>query len=74
MNWVVQGTRPGLAFDVMDFSTRLHKGTVSNLLLATKSMKRACQLSSSTFFPSLGMESNWKKVVYTDASFANLNP
>lgn len=73
LNWVVQGTRPDLAFEVIDLSTRLHKGTISDLVRAAKDIRKVSQCKSSIMFPPLGPVQKWKIVVFTDAAFANLN-
>lgn len=73
LNWCVQGTRPDMAFDVMDLSTRLGTGTVKDLVRAAKAVRKIGQCRSALMFPPLGSVDCWKIVVFTDASFANLN-
>jgi hypothetical protein len=60
INCVVQGTRPDLAFELIDLSTKLKEATMSDL-----SVIRFPQLSNSV--------GDWKIAVFTDASLCNIN-
>ena len=73
MNWVVQTTRPDLYFDLVDLSTKFGSGTVEDLNRIRKILVKLKGEKSELFFPQLGSFDEWKIVVYTDASFGNLN-
>ena len=38
LNWLVQGSRPDMAFEMIELSTKFRKATVGDLLRAVKSM------------------------------------
>ena len=40
LNWAVRGTRPDLSYEVVDLSTRFHNATVSELIRASKNIKK----------------------------------
>ena len=40
INWAVQGSRPDLAFEMIDLSTRLKQSTVGDLVRAIKNVER----------------------------------
>ena len=73
MNWAVQGTRPDLAFDLTDLSTKFKNGKVSDLIKATKCIKKLKYEQSSLFFPVLNQNETWRIIVFSDASHANLS-
>lgn len=73
MNWAVQGTRPDLAFDLTDLSTKFKSGKVSDLVKATKCIKKLKFEQSSLFFPVLNQKQAWRIIVFSDASHANLS-
>jgi hypothetical protein len=60
LNWAVHGTRPDLAFDVLDLSTRLNIGTVADLIRVIKIVKKAKSYESFIEFPSLGSAEKWR--------------
>lgn len=72
LNWGVQGSRPDLAFDLIDLSTKLKQASVSDLIRAIKCIDRLKRGQSVVKFPQLGRSREWKLVVYTDASLDNL--
>ena len=72
LNWLMQGTRPDLMFDMVELSTKFKKGMVEDLIRAIKVLRKAQTELSSLTFPDLGEFQNWKIVVYTDAAHANL--
>ena len=43
MNWAVQGTRPDLAFEMVELSTKFRRGVVGDLLRTTKGVKKLKQ-------------------------------
>ena len=67
MNWAVQGTRPDLAFDLTDLSTKFRSGKVSDLVKATKCIKKLKYDQSYLYFPVLNCQS-WQIIVFSDAS------
>ena len=73
MNWVVQGSRPDMAFDLIDLSTKLKHGNISNLPRAIKAV-RLKDVNSLILFPTLSTDvKNWKVVVFTYASLCNIS-
>ena len=72
INWVVRATRPDLSFDLIDLSTKFKCGKVSDLNRARKIILNLKASPCKIFFPKLDT-SNLSFVVYTDASFANIN-
>ena len=72
LGWLVQGTRPDLAFQWLECSTKNKTATAEDLLCVGKKVLSAKVSRSSIVFQNLGKVSNWKIVVYSDAAFANL--
>jgi len=73
LNWAVQGTRPDLAFEMVDLSTRFKTAVVADFLRAKKAfLKLKCEPSIISF-PDLGDPMQWKLVVFSDAALANLS-
>ena len=74
INWVLQGSRPDLAFELIDLSTKLKQGNISDLSRAIKAVNRLKDVNSMILFPTLSTDVNdWKVVVFTDASLCNIN-
>ncbi|XP_053390666.1 uncharacterized protein LOC128553510 [Mercenaria mercenaria] len=74
INWAVQGTRPDMAFELIDLSTKLKQATVGDLLRAVKVVNRLKDVRSFLSFPRLSSNvSDWRIVVFTDASLCNIN-
>ena len=73
LNWAVQGSRPDLAFDMIDLSTKLKQGTVSDLLRAVKCIERLKSGTSRLRFTDLGPFENWQIMTFTDAALGNLD-
>lgn len=74
INWVVQGTRPDLAFELIDLSTKLKQATVGDLTRAVKAVNRLKDVRSMISFPRLSKNiRDWRIVVFTDASLCNIN-
>ena len=74
INWIVQGTRPDIAFELIDLSTKLKEGTIGDLSRAIKVVNRIKDIRSVITFPNLSNKvSDLKIVVFTDASLCNLN-
>ena len=72
LNWVVRATRPDLSFDLIDLSTKFKSGKVEDLIRARKVLLNLKTGNCKVFFPKLDLASI-KFVIYTDASFANIN-
>ena len=72
VNWAVQGTRPDVAFDVVDLSTRFQCASVGDLIRAVKVIVKLKSETVKVSFPNLGDCSTWSIVVFTDASHANI--
>ncbi|KAL5015625.1 hypothetical protein ScPMuIL_007295, partial [Solemya velum] len=56
LNWAVQGCRPDMAFEMINLSTKLKLGTVSDLIHAIKVVGRLRDIKSRLFFPSLSQK------------------
>lgn len=72
INWAVQGSRPDLAFEMIDMSTKLRSGNMADLIRATKTINRLKDFKSILRFPALDLTSV-KIMTFTDASLGNLN-
>ena len=73
LNWVAQGSRPDIFFEMIELSTRLNKGTVNDLTRAIKAVKNLKEEKAVVMMPKLHKPSNWRLVVFSDASHANLS-
>ena len=74
INWAVQGTRPDMAFEQIDLSTKLKEGTINDLSRAIKAVNRLKDIRSMILFPKLSNTiKDWNIVVFTDASLCNIN-
>jgi len=72
INWIVHGSRPDLAFELMDLSTKFNKAKIVDLLQALKAIRKVKNQDSKIFFPNLGDHSSWRLLLFTDAAHANL--
>lgn len=72
-NWVAQGTRPDLAYEVVELSSKFKDGHVSDLIRANKNLLKLKQHRSFIMFPNLGPCRDWKIVVFSDAAHANMS-
>ena len=73
INWAVQGSRPDMAFELLDLSTKLKQGKVGDLSRAIKVVSKIRESQSRIFIPSMNDKRKWEMLVYTDAAHANLN-
>ena len=64
INWVVQGTRPNLAFEMVDLSTKSKITTVNNLLQAIKYICKLKATPSFLRFSYLGPPKEWTLVLF----------
>ena len=72
LNWIVHGTRPDMAFQLLELSTKFKGGTVDDFVKVQKILQKAKCSTSSVMFPRLGDLGEWKIVVWADASHGNL--
>ena len=73
MNWAVQGSRPYMAFELIDLSTKLKQDTISDLARAIKAVNTLKDIRSTILFPNLSREvSDWRIIAFTDASLCIL--
>ena len=73
INWAVQGSRPDMAFDMIAISTKLQQGKVSDVVRATKKICILKDIRSYITFPELDKMKELKMIVFTYASFGNIN-
>lgn len=72
-NWAVQGTRPDMAFEMVDLSTRFKNATVADLLKANRSVTKLKRSASFILFPDLADPLEWSIVTFSDASLSNMS-
>ena len=53
INWAVQGARPGMAFELIDLSTKLKQGNIGDLSRAIKVVNRMKDIQLNTFISKL---------------------
>lgn len=73
INWVVQSSRPDMAFEMIFLNTKLKNGKVKDLIRARKTL---CRLKNSKYFlmfRKLLNVSGLSVVAFTDASLGNIN-
>ena len=74
INWAVQVSRPDIAFEMKDMSTKLKEATVGDMIRAIKAVNRLKEVKSVVTFPNLIKNTeHWKILVFTDASLGNIN-
>ncbi|CAC5390512.1 unnamed protein product [Mytilus coruscus] len=74
INWAVQVSRPDMAFEMIDMSTKLKEGTVAHLMRAIKASNRLKEIKSIISFPKMNKDiKEWKIIVLTDASLGNIS-
>ena len=71
-NWAVRGTRPDLAFEVVDMSTKFNCATVNDLLRALKNLRRLRDENCVVKYPRLSLE-DARIVCVSDVAFGNMN-
>ena len=72
INWTVRATRPDLAFDMIDASTKMQAGTIADLKGARKTMLKLKE-SAKVRIANLKNFNDTEIWSFTDASFGNLN-
>ena len=73
LNWLVRGSRPDLAFTMIEASTKFNKASLGNLQKIIKTIRKAKTEKSEILIPNLGDHADWTIEVYTDAALGNLN-
>ena len=73
INWVVQCTRPDMAYELIELSMKSKEATMGDLRRAGKVISRLQDINSYIFFPDIKDVESWSLVVFTDASHANLS-
>ena len=59
LNWLALGSRPDLAFTMIEASTRFNKATVGDLFKVAKVVRKAKSKKSEVIIPNLGDLMNW---------------
>ena len=72
LNWLACGSRPDLAYDVLEHSSKFKKANQSDLFQCLKSVKRCKKDVVVNKFSCLKLDSNIRIILFSDASFANL--
>ena len=70
INWIVLGSRPDKAFEMVELATKANSATVEDLIKARKVLRRLQEFESYIMFPCI--DNPWLIYVFTDASLANL--
>ena len=73
LNWAVRATRPDLAFNMIQLSTRFKTGTVKDLVNAKKTLLNLKSNKAVVRFPKLGNPENMVLICFTDAALGTLN-
>ncbi len=73
INWVAQNSRPDLNFAMVELSTKFQCANISHLMDAIKVLKRVKTGDCKLKYPKLKDIDTARIVLYTDASFANLD-
>ena len=71
LNWGVSGSRPDLAYDVIEHSTKFNKATKADMDKVNKSIMKG-KIMLENRFSVLGPTVKWKLVGFSDAAWANL--
>ena len=72
MNWLVCGSRPDLAYDLLEHSTKFKKATKSDLSQCIRSVRKCKKETVVNKFSCLELGLPMKLILFSDASFANL--
>ena len=72
LNWLANNTRPDLAFEVMELSTRFGKATVDDLRRVARCIKKSKELDVKVKFSKLGDLEKAVILVYGDGAHGNL--
>ena len=73
LGWVVQVSRPDLAFRYVEFSTKINSASVSDARCLYRVLEKAKHCNEQIKFSNLGNPRNWEIVAYSDSALHNLN-
>ena len=73
LNWIVRGSRPDLAYELIDISTKFKKGKVEDLIKVSKILLNTKEKKTDVLYPNLGNLDHLSLLCFTDASLGNLN-
>ena len=73
LNWVVQGTRPDAAFNMIDLSTNMKNACEKDLVQVQKVIGYLKNNPLFICYAKLCQYKSWNIVIFTDASYANLS-
>lgn len=73
LNWIVRATRPDLAFEMIELSTKFKAGIVDDLVRVRKALLNTKLNKAEILIPNLGDPKDWHIMCYTDAALGNLN-
>ena len=73
INWCVRNSRPDVAFELTELSTKMRTATVGDWQRALKCIKKLQASTSQVFYPGLSSLGDMRLEVFSDASFANLS-
>ena len=71
LNWAVQGTKPDMAFEVVEMSSRFKVANLNDLVRANTSISKLKE-KSYTVFQNLGNQTFWRIIVESDAGHTNM--
>ena len=72
LNWLTRMTRPDIGFSVVELSTKFNCGTGEDLRRAMRLAEKVKHEEAKIFMPALKNISDWRMVLYTDASLGSL--
>lgn len=73
LNWIVRATRPDLAFEMIELSTKFKSGIVDDLIRVRKALLNTKMNKAEILIPALENPRDWQILCYTDAALGNLN-
>lgn len=72
-SWIAQGKHSNLLYEIVDLSSNVKEGHVSDLIKENKNLLTLKQHWSFIMFPKLGPCRNWKIMIFFDAAHANMS-
>jgi hypothetical protein len=73
VNWAASATRPDLAYEMVDLSTKFNKGSVEDIIRAHKALLSLKNSQAKVFLPKIENIDRPTLVCYTDAALGTLN-
>ena len=73
LNWIVRATRPDLAFEMIELSTKFKGGIVDDLIRVRKALLNTKMNKAEILIPAIENPNNWQILCFTDAALGNLN-